>query len=86
MMNSLKPHHLMHLNAAEGWLGLGDPIEANEELKKIAPVLYSHPDVLEVRYRICAQRNVGVSAWTLPKPFCKLPRRVRLGGFGGQTR
>lgn len=54
-MNSLKPQHLMHLNAAEGWLELGNPIEAHEELEKITPALHSHPDVLDVRYRICAQ-------------------------------
>jgi hypothetical protein len=37
-----------------GWLELGNPREANEELKQIAPVLQVHPDVLEARWEICA--------------------------------
>jgi hypothetical protein len=34
-MDSFEPHDRMHLNAAEGWLGLGNHVEANEELEKI---------------------------------------------------
>lgn len=34
-MDSLEPHDQMHLEAAEGWLGLGNQIEANEGLEKI---------------------------------------------------
>jgi tetratricopeptide (TPR) repeat protein len=44
-----------HLNAAMGWLGLGNAIEAEEELKKIAPKLRKHPDVLSVRWQIHAK-------------------------------
>ena len=38
-----------------GWLDLGNHLEANEELEKIAPGLRAHPDVLEVRYEIYAK-------------------------------
>ena len=41
-----------HLEAAEGWLGLGNWREASEELEKIAPEHRSHPFVLEIRYKI----------------------------------
>jgi len=41
-----------HLDAAEGWLGLGDIPAANEELEQISPQLRAHPFVLEVRYKI----------------------------------
>ena len=44
-----------HLQAAIGWLELGNHTEANEELEKIAPDLRAHPDVLEVRLEIYAQ-------------------------------
>jgi tetratricopeptide (TPR) repeat protein len=37
------------LNAAQGWLGLGDYQSALDELKLIDPVMRSHPDVLAVR-------------------------------------
>jgi len=45
----------VHLDAAQGWLGLGDHIQANEELEKITPQLRAHPDVLRVRWRVYAQ-------------------------------
>ena len=44
-----------HLEAAEGWLGLGLHLDANEELDKITPQLRDHPDVLELRWHICAK-------------------------------
>ena len=37
-----------------GWLELGNHIEANEECNQIAPTLQVHPDVLEIRWEICA--------------------------------
>jgi HEAT repeat protein len=35
-----------------GWLELGNPVEANEQLERIAPLLRAHPDVLEVRLQV----------------------------------
>jgi hypothetical protein len=49
------------LEAAEGWLGLGNFLEANEELEKIEPKLRAHPAVLEVRYKIYA----GAKKWEM---------------------
>ena len=42
----------LYLDAAEGWLGLGDHLAANEELEQIRPELRAHPFVLELRYKI----------------------------------
>jgi tetratricopeptide (TPR) repeat protein len=42
----------LHLQAAQGWLELGNHLEANEELERIAPGRRAHPDVLEVRMEI----------------------------------
>lgn len=44
----------LHLEAAQGWIGLGNYIEANEELEQITAQLRAHPDVLEVRWQIYA--------------------------------
>jgi tetratricopeptide (TPR) repeat protein len=44
-----------HLEAAEGWIGLGNYQEANEELEEITPQLRAHPQVLIVRGQIYAQ-------------------------------
>jgi tetratricopeptide (TPR) repeat protein len=41
-----------HLQAAEGWLGLGDVESATLELKEISPAEQAHPAVLIVRYEI----------------------------------
>ncbi len=43
-----------HLEAAEGWLELGDYLSANEELDKVAPLVRAHPDILEMRARVFA--------------------------------
>lgn len=54
----MKPlHHpdSLHLQAAQGWLDLGDHLEADKELDEITPSLRSHPDVLEVRWHIYAK-------------------------------
>ena len=48
----LQPPDSHHLQAATGWLELGDHLEANEELEKITPSLRAHPDALWIRHRI----------------------------------
>jgi hypothetical protein len=53
-MPPLQPPDSTHLQAAEGWLELGNPLEANEELEKITPELRPQPDVLRVRWQIYA--------------------------------
>ncbi|MGC3956981.1 MAG: tetratricopeptide repeat protein [Verrucomicrobiota bacterium] len=42
----------LHLEAAVGWLELGNPIEANAELDCITPELRGHPQVLALRSEI----------------------------------
>src|SRR6185503_7929694 len=51
----LAPPDSFHLNAAVGWLELGNPLEANDELEKIALALRVHPDVLKVQYEVYAK-------------------------------
>lgn len=40
------------LNAAVGWLGLGDFVSANEELDEVSPEMRAHPTVLTMRSKI----------------------------------
>jgi predicted Zn-dependent protease len=42
----------LHLEAAEGWLGLGDYNAANDEVDQITPQFRTHPDVLSLRCSI----------------------------------
>jgi len=60
-IKALQPPDNHHLSAAIGWLELGNPEEANEELKKIGPALHSHSSVLIVRHEIYTK----VQKWDL---------------------
>ena len=44
----------LYLDAAEGWLGLGNLREAEGELAQINARFREHPQVLEVRYQLAA--------------------------------
>ena len=53
-LKPLEPPDSIHLKAAEGWLELGNHLEANEELENISPRFRVHPHVLEIRWQIYA--------------------------------
>ena len=53
-MEPLHPPDTFYLSAAEGWLELGNPAEAGEEIARVSAPALEHPDVLEVRWAICA--------------------------------
>ena len=48
----LKHPDPMHLEAAAGWIQLGDYDSANDELEKIRAEWRAHPDVLDLRWLI----------------------------------
>jgi tetratricopeptide (TPR) repeat protein len=47
-----------YVRAAEGWLELGCPGQANQELRKLTPQSCSHPDVLEVLWQVYARAKL----------------------------
>ncbi len=51
-MNSLSVRSEHFLRSADGWLDLGDFLEANAELDRIDVALHSHPKVLNLRWRV----------------------------------
>jgi predicted Zn-dependent protease len=53
----LEPPDTHHLRAAWGWLELGNPAEAGEEIARIRPDYMNHASVLEARWSICAAGN-----------------------------
>jgi hypothetical protein len=56
-MHPLEPpdtHYLLH---AIGWLELGSVSEAKGELEHVRTSFQMHPDVLEVRWMICAEER-----------------------------
>ena len=56
-MKLLKEPDSIYVRAAQGWLELGNHLEAEEELKKIPAKRRVHPQVLEVRWLICARKG-----------------------------
>ena len=60
-MKPIEPPDSFHLLAAHGWMELGSPLEAKQELQKLSPESRRHPDVLKVRWEIHAKEG----AWDL---------------------
>lgn len=56
-MQKLEPAQIHSLSAAIGWLELGNIAEARAELDQIDADLAQHPDVLEVRWLLCAEEK-----------------------------
>lgn len=54
-MKPLEQPDSAHIEAAQGWLDLGNHIEADQELDRIAAPNRAHPDVLQVRWNIHAK-------------------------------
>ena len=59
------------MNAAEGWLGLGDTTEALTELKLIAEPHQRTPVVLEVYWAVHAERKEWRSAWEVAEQLVR---------------
>lgn len=51
----LEPPDIHHVRAALGWLELGNPAEAGDEIARVSAANLNHPDVLEVRWAVCAE-------------------------------
>ena len=56
-MKPLRPSERFHVEAAKGWLELGNTSEAEYELNQMPAVHRAHPEVLKVRWRIHARRG-----------------------------
>jgi predicted Zn-dependent protease len=69
----------MHLQAAEGWLELGNHSEANEELEKITLENREHPAVLQVRWQICGTANKWEAALDIASTIIQLLPEHSLG-------
>lgn len=68
----LVPPDSHHLQAAEGWLELGNHLEANEELKKIGLTGRFHPQVLLTRWEIYARAKHWEFAHTIAQGMVAL--------------
>ena len=94
-MQNLEPPNTHHLRAAIGWIELGNHAEAGEEIARIPPEFVEHPDVLDVRWSICAAGRSWDAALAVAETLVRVAperssgwvhrayalRRVRHGGL-----
>ena len=71
-MKELPNADRFQIEAAEGWLMLGNPVEANEELEKISPENRRHPAALSVRWQVYATAEWWEAAWIVSKVLCEV--------------
>ncbi len=69
-MEALKDSDKKVLEAAEGWLGLGNWEQAEADLAGIAPKFRLHPDVLKLRWYITAAQAKWVLAGQVARATC----------------
>jgi tetratricopeptide (TPR) repeat protein len=79
MTPKLQRPDTLHLQAAQGWLELGNHVEANEELEQITPQLRSHPAVLEVRWQVYAAARKWEAALDIATALITLDPEDALG-------
>jgi len=71
-MQKLEFQDQRHLEAAEGWFGLGNQVEAFEELERITPQMRVHPDVLELRWQIYTKEKKWEACVHIARAITKL--------------
>jgi len=71
-MHSFTHRDKLLLEAAQGWLELGDLVSANDELDEIAPQLRAHPDVLSVRLSIYCKAEKWDYAAEIASALCRM--------------
>jgi predicted Zn-dependent protease len=66
------------LEAAEAWLHLGSHLEAEKELEAITLDMRDHPEVLGVRWEICAKGQNWQRALTIAETLvASRPKRIK---------
>jgi predicted Zn-dependent protease len=68
----LSPPNCHFLDAAVGWLELGNPREALAELGQIAPDLKDDPQVLEAKWQIFARTDSWDKSLPIAQTFCQV--------------
>lgn len=74
-MNALTHAERFQVDAAEGWLMLGNPIEAHHELDGITGEAASHPAVLAMRWQVYAAANRWEAACVVSRTLCEFAPR-----------
>jgi len=68
-----------HVDAADGWLSLGNHVEASAELGKVQSKNGRHPDVLQARWLVCAKAEKWDVCLDLATAITQVAPERRLG-------
>src|SRR5579862_5439089 len=79
MIEPLEPPDTHHLNAAEGWIGLGNATEAEQELAKLSTLVLGHPEVLRVRYHLHERTRKWDCAVEVAELLCRVVPQTPFG-------
>ena len=80
-MQDLTPEERRHLDAADGWLGLGDLDEARAELDQISSTGQSHPDALHLRWNVSATAGAWVDCLDIALSLTRLAPDRHMGSL-----
>ena len=72
LKKTLPPPNCHFLDAAVGWLELGNPREALNELAQIAPEFIDNPQVLEVKWQVFARTDCWDKSLPIAQAFCEV--------------
>src|ERR1051326_7656254 len=72
VMKPLPQLEAFAVQAAEGWLMLGNALGANEELEVVTPEYRYHPAVLAMRWQVYAAAEWWEAAWVVSKALCEV--------------
>jgi predicted Zn-dependent protease len=78
-MKPLELYDLRYLAAAQGWLELGNHLEADEELENITAEQRAHPAVLEIPWKIYAKAGKWEGALDIASALVQLVPESALG-------
>ena len=63
----------------DGWIDLGNHVEANTELEQVAPANRAHPDLLQVRWRVYAKAGNWDACLDIATALAQMTPRHRFG-------
>ncbi len=78
-MEPIGPPDSHYVNAAIGWLELGDTREAKAEISNVTAVYRRHPEVLRVRFALAAKDGDWEAAVELARAICRKVPEFALG-------
>lgn len=79
IVKTIGPPHSHYLSAAQGWMELGNLAESRAELDRMPESLQNHPQVLEVRWDICAMEKDWTAALAVAREFLKVAPESLMG-------